>query len=394
LSLILVLTVLCHITTAKEYEDRHSQHTYGGNKHHKHDDDDSEDFGMGDYQTDYHNNEDFGEHNNNYGGKHHSNEEYENHAEDFGMSNNNGGKHHNNVRNDDDDNHNNKHGDDDDNDLGLLDDFGGVWKGTGFNVISLPDFDSNSPSTGPQNFRVMASRTSETLTFTAIGSAVANRGSMSHRDGDKGQNDVNLWGFTYLQQIHDKYSGNPLHVEPGIWVHVPASDRPRQNDTYVRMATIPHGDAILAQSTFSILAKGGPRIANISCLPIGPETDSDEFLAPFYNVDLPRGISPSELFNPNLVLAKAVKGQTIIKTVVIAISTAPAGGISNIPFVRSNADATNMTAIFWLEYVEGEDGSTFQQLQYTQTVMLNFIGATFPHISVATLVKQEEKNYN
>jgi hypothetical protein len=62
-----------------------------------------------------------------------------------------------------------------------------------------------------------------------------------------------------------------------------------------------------------------------------------------------------------------------------------------------NANAVNMTAIFWIETVENEDGSQFMQLQYTQTVFLDFpvpdpsgkmVNIRWPHISVATLLKR------
>ena len=60
----------------------------------------------------------------------------------------------------------------------------------------------------------------------------------------------------------------------------------------------------------------------------------------------------------------------------------------NIPFVVANANVTQFDAIFWIERVRQPDGSHFMQLQYTQTVILNFLGINWPHISVATLVKQ------
>jgi len=280
------------------------------------------------------------------------------------------------------------HGDDDDKSLGLLEYFNGVWKGYGFNVISLPDFDRRSPSTGPKNYRVLASETKETLTFTSIGGPVANRGSLFRRHGNKGQKDINLYGFTYLQQISDANSGAALHVEPGIWVHVPASNRPHQNETYVRMASVPHGDSVLAQSLFASKSTNRPIIDNASSLPTGSNVNS-KFLKPFYNCKLPEGVSEKVLFNPNQLLSKAIKHQTITETVVIGLSTSPVGGIVNIPFVQANANATQMNAVFWIETVEREDGSTFLQLQYTQTVLLNFIGVTFPHITVATLVKED-----
>ena len=60
----------------------------------------------------------------------------------------------------------------------------------------------------------------------------------------------------------------------------------------------------------------------------------------------------------------------------------------NIPFVVANATANSFAAIFWIETVQNSDGSCFLQLQYTQTVLLEFNGVKFPHISVATLIKR------
>ena len=70
------------------------------------------------------------------------------------------------------------------------------------------------------------------------------------------------------------------------------------------------------------------------------------------------------------------------------------GGIENIPFLQTNADAATVFATFWIERIKGPtpDGD-FMQLQYVQTVFLNFpILATntnfsWPHVSVATLQK-------
>ena len=110
--------------------------------------------------------------------------------------------------------------------------------------------------------------------------------------------------------------------------------------------------------------------------------------------------------NPNSVLTAAIAGQTITHTTVLIISTkAPAappppgapnvgGGTDNVAFLQGgpggpNADAAQMTAIFWIEHVAaGPHGPAFLQLQYTQTVLLNFNGLSWPHVSVATLRKQ------
>ena len=47
--------------------------------------------------------------------------------------------------------------------LGPLADLAGTWVGTGFNLISLPDFSSVPPGTGPKDFRLKLNATIETL---------------------------------------------------------------------------------------------------------------------------------------------------------------------------------------------------------------------------------------
>ena len=60
----------------------------------------------------------------------------------------------------------------------------------------------------------------------------------------------------------------------------------------------------------------------------------------------------------------------------------------NIPFIIANANAADLKATFWIEKVLQPDNvSKFMQLQYTQTVVLNFDGIDWPHVSVATLLK-------
>ncbi len=152
------------------------------------------------------------------------------------------------------------------------------------------------------------------------------------------------------------------------------------------------------------------------------------------------------LDDPNTLLREHISGLHITETTVIAISTSPSaplfgGGTDNIAFLWGNAAAlgsshpsgqnaqtVEMTAVFWIETVEhtiivprfrtgqpameikpepthpGQPVPTFtvrppfpipeprpitfttQQLQYTQTVLLNFAGLSWPHVSVATLV--------
>ena len=150
-------------------------------------------------------------------------------------------------------------------------------------------------------------------------------------------------------------------------------------------------------------------------------------------------ITQAMLTDPNSVLRNVISHQTITSTTQISISTAPAsplfgGGTDNIAFLLGNAPATSpnaqtlqMTATFWIESVQHiipipifkvgqpplqlkpqsklnpELLPTFSvkppinitepqlfkftstQIQYSQVVMLNFNGLTWPHVSVATL---------
>ena len=69
------------------------------------------------------------------------------------------------------------------------------------------------------------------------------------------------------------------------------------------------------------------------------------------------------------------------------------GGTSNIAFLVGAADGPNANAAqvestFWLEIIREPNGAIKHQLQYTQTVLLNFNGLSWPHVTVATLVKQ------
>ena len=272
--------------------------------------------------------------------------------------------------------------------LGPLADLAGTWVGSGFILISLPDFDSTFPSTGPKDFRLKLNATREILEFTPIGGPIPNRGSVTDLGNDTGQPDINLFGLTYLQRVSDLVTNEPLHIEPGIWINAPATTvLPNQQATVVRMGTVPHGDSFLAQSTLVTTVAAGPTIQDVSSTPTGPGI-TPGYLTPFTNPPLPPGILLPWVQNPNLALVAAIQGQTIIKTVVLVISTNPVGGIVNIPFVVSNANAIQLDAIFWIETVQQSDGIEFLQLQYTQTVILNFLGINWPHIAVATLVKQ------
>jgi hypothetical protein len=273
--------------------------------------------------------------------------------------------------------------------LGPLAELAGTWFGNGFNVMSLPDFDSKPPSTGPKTFRLKLNATRELLQFDPIGGAIPNRGALEAFGGSTGQNDIEMFGLTYMQRVSDAVTSAGLHVEPGVWLTVPGTTIPAQGANVVRMGSVPHGNSLLAQSNAIQTMVGPPRIGPGSSKPAGLAV-TDAMLAEYETPtqELPPGMKPAWVADPNLALAAAIAGQTITSNTQIAISTSPAGGILNIPFVVSNAQPIQLDAIFWIETVQQPDGSSFMQLQYTQTVLLTFLGINWPHVTVATLVKQ------
>ena len=293
--------------------------------------------------------------------------------------------------------------------LGLLARLSGTWVGGGFNLISKPGKDVGL------DFVLQVNQTIETITFDPIGGPVPNRGSA--------QGDINIFGVTYLQQVSDATSGAGLHIERGMWLNVPSTTNPNEPQTIVRLSTIPHGDSVLAQGTGIGPIPAQPQIESVSPMPFndqGPQGGGGYFPPPL----TPPATNPSplppgfNLDNPNQALVDALRGQTIIDMVVLQVSTnqpnssqpAPpppiqpsanqevlanlpfGGGVLNIPFVTTNANAVSLNSIFWIETVAPPAGSPpgtqpTMQLQYTQTVILNFLGINWPHISVATLVR-------
>jgi hypothetical protein len=279
--------------------------------------------------------------------------------------------------------------------LGPLAALPGTWTGHGFNTIWRPHFKT-------QDRFLELNLTSETLQFDEIPGEIPNRGLL--------QKDINMFGVHYLQQISDRNLKAGIHIEPGIWATVPATTAPQEPPTVVRMASIPHGTVVLAQGGASVIA-GPPVIKPTDIIPFGigdpsskgsfkdaeqafPELDLAKktvFRQPSDATTMP-GIKQGMLKNPNAALTRAIAGQQIVNTVVLRVraqNTKPKNvGTANTFFLGENASADIVTATFWIETVKKPGGGHFLQLQYTQTVILDFNGLSWPHVSVATLRKQ------
>ncbi len=351
--------------------------------------------------------------------------------------------------------------------LGPLSAFVGDWVGNGFNTIFRPDSTATPtplpnpvpPPPPPRDNILELNLTSESLAFSPSLGSVPNRGSAT-------QPDAFLNGVPYLQTINDitiRGESVGIHVEPGIWIHVPATTVPALGESVTRMASIPHGTTIEAQGTFSTAA-GPPTIPAVDITPFVTGSNPIKKV-PFAsqkvtNPNTPRipqdlssfvaagTITQTLLDNPNSLLSSHIAKQNITSTTTIIVSTGPppppqvlpfGGGTDNIAFLLGqatatapNAQALQMIAVFWIETVEetievppwtvgrapfrikatrsapGQHVPTFSvtpphdilkptkitvkftQIQYSQTVLLNFAGLTWPHVSVNTLVPADD----
>jgi hypothetical protein len=283
-------------------------------------------------------------------------------------------------------------------DLGLLAGLQGKWVGTGFNTIWRP----NVLATGQDRFLEL-NLTNEILEFDRIPGRIPNRGLLQPK--------IDMFGVRYLQQISDanfEPPDNGLHVEPGLWLNVPATTNPAVSASIARLATIPHGTTVLAQGIASE-ASGGPSIPSVNINPfsIGNPTNASPFPEQNLNTktdfrtDGPglTGVTQPMIDNPNSVLEQQLQGKTILSTVTLQVSSndlpTEGGGLANTAFLAGgaagpNANAALVTTTFWLETIQGSPSTlgaaqSSLQLQYSQTVLLNFNGLSWPHVSVATL---------
>lgn len=347
--------------------------------------------------------------------------------------------------------------------LGPLAAFVGTFAGNGFNTIFRPDSAATptplpiEPPPGPPRDNILElNLTSETLAFSKSLGSVPNRGTDA-------QPDAFLNGIPYLQQVNDitiHGESTPIHFEPGLWMHVPSTTVPALGETVFRMGSIPHGTTIEAQGLVTPATDGPPDIKPVDITPFvtangNPIKFASQTVTNGNTPRIPQDLTPfanritqAMLDDPNSLLRDHISRQKILKTSTLVISTAPpppnglfGGGTANIAFLlgqpenpppNPNANAVQMTAIFWIETVQevlhigeyrhgqhpliieakasvpgqrvarfsvtppfdigpaGRDITvTFTQIQYSQLVLLVFKGLTWPHASVNTLVPQD-----
>jgi hypothetical protein len=181
--------------------------------------------------------------------------------------------------------------------LGPLASLPGSWKGKGFSVMWRPQnfaAEVNDPPLPPASEikrYLMLNKTAESFDFHVIPGQVPNRGLQQGPPqapaGTTQQEDINLYGLHYLQRVSDDDkkgfldAGQALHLEPGLFMYVPANDNSFapgfvSEPTIVRMGSIPHGVNVLMQgpAPSATPVDGPPNIPDMYPNPTMPMTET------------------------------------------------------------------------------------------------------------------------
>jgi hypothetical protein len=252
----------------------------------------------------------------------------------------------------------------------------------------------------------------EEITFSAIHGSAANRGGTGSQISN---------AILYEQRVY--ISGGPaedmlVHFENGIWSFLtpmaqalgPYGDGDGQGlgmQTFgvspssleydlFKQISVPHGNSILACGRASlnqttgepILIAGPPTIdPPKQVLPTGINTD-------IYTRNTVQSPNPVYAQNPNQALVDALSVSKVSQHIRIDVdSTLGGGSVGNITYEQERADVTQYAATYWIE----DTGGGFDQLQYSQTIMLRIpivlpgsdtpTDIFFPHITTNTLTK-------
>jgi hypothetical protein len=278
--------------------------------------------------------------------------------------------------------------------LGLLADLPGTFAGRGFNLVAYPDRENNTL------FEFDLHGTHEIIEFTDLGDHIPDRGLI--------EGDLTLHGLSYQHRVAGCVENAAIHLEQGLWFHVPVHGMPPSPEVYVRQVLVPKIIAVLAQSTFFTIAPGPPVIEPVYSTPFTgeipglheeaatPVTDPD-ILKPYIETRLPAECMPpgldaaATIWDPTRVLHAVLDEQTIRETSTIQVTTPP-GGTVRLPFLARDipvAPVAQFDAIFWIERVvlPLAPRTPYIQLQYVQRIIIEFNEIFWPHITVGTLVK-------
>lgn len=273
------------------------------------------------------------------------------------------------------------------------------FEGRGWNMIALP-FESEGTNL---DYRILANQYNEVLEFAQIDGPVPNRGIDRQNNTNT---DQALFALDYQQGISqiavDDFPqtdvsiqgpiGGAIHHEPGFFLNI--VDQRTDDLDVARLATIPHGDSVLAMGRSRSFA-GKPTVPEINALPIGATQDlNSPYLAPYLAFSGDNKFEGLfDVIKPHELLQAGIDQLDVKETTELVFDTKfQTGGIVNIPFVVKQANATEMTSHFWIMELNSPAGGF--ALSYAQVVMLEFFPRfgnepgliKWPHVSINTMV--------
>ncbi|WP_425092481.1 heme-binding protein [Tropicimonas sp. S265A] len=301
----------------------------------------------------------------------------------------------------------------------------GDFTGRGWNLIALPFEGENGT---PFDFRVLVNQYNETLKFMNLDGSVPNRGIDRAAAQDT---DQTIMAIDYEQGIAQIAAddapksadngpdlagdpGLPIHHEPGFFLFITNEVQSHQDGdlTVARLGTIPHGNSVMSMGHAREF-DGPPRIPAISGLPIGipgvpgifglppgqpPELPEQGYLGPYAafsgeNAFLRNGPFPGfDVALPNFLLEFGMPDNVVHTTELVFDTKYATGNIVNVPFVKRQADASEMRSIFWIMTLDSEhaNGGPQRVLAYSQLVFLDFFQRLdgvpglirWPHVSI------------
>jgi hypothetical protein len=283
--------------------------------------------------------------------------------------------------------------------LGPLAFLTGSWRGPGFNAIWRPD-NTQPPESSMIHRFLELNLTNDGFDFQVIPGAVPNRGFNT-------QPDLDLYGLTYLQRVSDadpapsptvnpqgysQTAGQALHIEPGLFMNVPASQQPSSGDTpivnkpaIVRMGSIPHGVTVLMQgpNPGTTPTKGKPIIPPLTPFTGYPGLNPIPFPGPYTVPPQPAPVPPGP--NPPAVGIQPIVtngAQHVIPEINIALDTLAPGSQSTGPFPASFQGFINDPNSVLRDAIAGQDILGFIAINLT-TDTLSANG--FPTLGVGSL---------
>ncbi len=255
----------------------------------------------------------------------------------------------------------------------------------------------------------------EELTFSAINGAVDNRGGYETEvcgtvfyeqrvyfaDGPAKDSLVHAENGTLLYLTHREQFLGPYGDDNGTGVgtipvpqakNVPVTP---VGQNVIKQMSVPHGNSILGKGGWNEI-NGVPSIDNLqqfqrTVLPSSVSPDAPTLNLEQYKQQSVGNLNPEFTANPNLPLQNALNAQQktspIDKFIEIQIDSKT---ISNIGFEQQHANVEQYAMTYWLN--SNNQGQSFDQLMYNQTVLLqfNFNGNKyhFPHLLTNTLTRK------